>query len=116
MNQLIIVALVAGVFLIALSILNSYKDEKIISKNYNCVSCGKKLLKEKDNTVLFDGVICPSCAKIALKTNALTPQAKSIGKRGFKFTKSDLVKSEIELFKKLNKGNLINDEDKENSK
>lgn len=114
MDQLIMMAIVAGAFLIGLSFLNSYKDEKIKSKNHNCASCGKKLLKDEDNTVLFDGVICPECTEIALQTNALTPQAKAMGKRGFKFTKSDLVKSEVESFKKLHKGNLINDENKEN--
>ena len=115
MNQLIIIAIVAGSFLIGLNILISYKDEKIKSKNTNCASCKKELLKDKDNAVLFDGVICPDCAEIALQTKALTPQAKAMGKRGFKFTKSDLVKSEVELYKKSHKGNLINDENKDNN-
>ena len=115
MNQLIVIALVAGSFLIGLSILNSYKDEKLKSKNDYCSSCGKKLFKDKDNTILFDGVICSECTDIALQTNALTKQAKAMGKKGFKFTKSDLVKNEIEIYVNSHKGKMIKDENKESN-
>lgn len=114
MEQLILITLVAGAFIIGLSVLNSYKDERIKSKFDNCISCGKTLTKDEDNTVLFDGVICSECTDIALKTNALTPQAKALGKRGFKFTKSETVRSEVELFKKSHKGSYINNENKGN--
>ena len=115
MDQLITIIIISGIFLLGLSILNSLKDEKIKSKYDKCAACGNSLIEDENNTILFDGIICPKCTKIALKTNALTPQAKNMGKSGFKFTKSEIVKNEIEIYKNLHKGKLVNDKDSKNN-